>query len=171
MNLDISKAELQVIHQQLPDLKKLIEEDDAFLASGTYHRIFISVFDHWLSATDSTNQIFIDDDLEELKGRRKKFRDFIEEVNSLTTIYIWRYKRHRRFHVQKPASLKDVLRKCDFNNLWSQSGRRYGFLLPEFSAIYAEEWDWTNIIWHTDQEKIEPLLNVAQKAGLHLLNN
>ncbi len=169
MNLNISEIELKRIHRNLPNLKKLIEEDDAFIESGSYKKIFISVFKHWLSNEEADNQIFIDEDLVELKRRRQKFKDFIEEINDKTELYTWKYKRHDRFHIQKPASLKDVLRKCDFNNLWSQSGQRYSFLLPEYAAVYAEEWDWTNIIWYTDREKIEPLLVMAKKVGLYIL--
>ena len=169
MNSNISEVELKGINRNLPNLKKLIEEDDAFIESGIYKKVFICVFDHWLSNEEADTQIFIDDDLVELKSRRQKFKDFIEEINNKTELFSWRHKRHYRFHIQKPESLKDVLRKCDFDNLWSQSGRRYSFLLPEYSAVYAEEWDWTNIIWYTDREKIEPLLETAKKVGLHIL--
>ena len=117
----------------------------------------------------ANEQIFIDEDLVELNSRRQKFRDFIEEISNQTDLYSWKYKRHYRFHIQKPKSLKDVLRKCDFDNLWSQSGQRYSFLLPEYSAVYAEEWDWTNILWYTEREKIEPFLASAKKNGLHIL--
>jgi hypothetical protein len=166
---NISEVELKRINLNLPNLKRLIEEDDDFIESRIYKKVFICVFDHWLSNEEANEQIFIDENLVELNSRRKKFKDFIEEINSKTELFSWRYKRHYRFHIQKPESLKDVLRKCDFDNLCSQSGRRYSFLLPEYSAVYAEEWDWTNIIWYTDSEKIEPLLETAKKVGLYVL--
>ncbi len=168
MNLNISKNELRKINQKLPNVKKLIERDDTFIESGTYKKIFISIFDHWLSF-DEADQMCVDEDLVELKNRREKFRNFIVEINNKTELYSWKYKRHYRFHIQKPVTLKDVLRKCDFDNLWSQSGQRYSFLIPEYSAVYAEEWDWTNIIWFTERKKIEPLLDIAKKVGLHIL--
>ena len=169
MNINILEIELKRINKRLPELKRLIEEDDSFIESGIYKKIFICVFDHWLSKEEAENKIFIDEDSEELKNRRQKFKSFIESVYNQTELYKWRYKRHYRFHIQKPTSLKDVIRKCDFENLWSQSGRRYSFLLPEYSAVYAEEWDWTNIIWYTDREKIEPLLKEAKNIGLYIL--
>ena len=158
MNKNISQIELKRINHNLPNLKKLIEEDDTFIDSGVYKKIFICVFDHWLSNEEADNQIFIDKDLVELKSRRQKFKDFVIEMNSKTQLFSWKYKRHYRFHIQKPESLNDVLRKCDFDNLWSQSGRRYNFLLPEYSAVYNEEWDWTNIIWYTDRKKLNHYL-------------
>ncbi len=169
MNLNISELELKKIKQHLPNLIKLIEEDSTFMVEGIYKKIFISVFDHWLSREEVGNRIFIDGDLEELKSRREKFKDFIKGVNKQTELYTWRYKRHSRFHIQKPASIKDVLRRCDFENLVSNSGNRYSFLLPEYSAVYTEEWDWTNIIWYTDKVDIEPLLKEVERTGLYIL--
>lgn len=169
MNSNISKAELKRIKQNLPNIKKLIEGDEALIESGTYKKVFVSVFDQWLSNEEANKQIFIDEELVELNCRRQKFKDYIEAINSKTEIFSWRYKRQYRLHIQKPKSVKDVLRKCDFDNLWSQSGQRYSFLIPEYSAIYAEEWDWTNIIWYTERKKIEPILEAAKKVGLHIL--
>ena len=84
-------------------------------------------------------------------------------------LYSWRYKRTFSLHIQKPESLEDVLRKCDFNNLWSRRGQSYSFILPEYLVIYAEEWDWTNTIWYQDKENVEPLLETAKKVGLYIL--
>ena len=111
---NISEVELKRINLNLPNLKRLIEEDDDFIESGIYKKVFICVFDHWLSHEEAAEQIFIDKNLVELNSRRKKFKEFIEEINSKTELFSWRYKRHYRFHIQKPESLKDVLRKCDF---------------------------------------------------------
>ena len=169
MNSNVSEIELKRINQRLPELNKLVEEDDAFMKTGFYKKIFISVFDHWLTREEVKNQIFIDENSEELKSRRQKFKDFIEDTYNKTELYTWRYKRHYRFHIQKPTSIKDIFRKCDFENLWSQSGQRYSFILPEYSAVCAEEWDWTNIIWYTNKEKIEPLLEKAKSIGLYIL--
>ena len=169
MNSNISTQEAQKIKQQLPYLKKLVEEDDAVLNGNPYQPIFVSVFDHWLSEAEASEQVYVDEDIEELRSRRKKFRDFITGVYQQLPLYTWKYKRHHRLHIQQPTTLADVLRKCDFENLYSLSGKKYGFLLPDCSAVYAENWDWTNVIWYLDKDKIEPLVVQAQKAGLHIL--
>ncbi len=166
---NISNEELKEIKRYLPDYKKLIEQDDSLLESGKYKKIFISVFDHWLTNEEANEMIFVDEDLNELKARRKKFKMVAEELHKATDIYFWKYKRNYRIVLQKPINNKDVLRKCDFDNLWSQSGRRYTLILPKYSAIYSEEWDWTNIIWYTDEKKILPILKIAENAGLNIL--
>ena len=169
MMSNISKAELKEIKRNLPDYKKLIEQEDSFIESGKYKKIFISVFDHWLTNEEASEMIFVDENLDELKARRKKFKLVAEELYKTTDIYFWKNKRNYRMVLKKPMSYKDVLRKCDFDNLWSKRRKRYDFILPEFSAIYSEEWDWTNIIWYTDEEKIVPILNIAENAGLNIL--
>lgn len=166
---NISKKELKSIKEKLPDFRKVLEEDESFIENGIYKKIFISVFDHWLTNDEADNLIFIDDDKNELIKRREKFEKVIVDLYETTEIYLWKYKRNHRLFIQKPLTYTDLLKKCDFNNLWSQSGRRYSLILPEFSAIYNEEWDWTNIIWYSDEMKIKPILEIAEKAGLHIL--
>lgn len=166
---NISDKEFKSIKKSLPDFRKVIEEDESFIDKGIYKKIFISVFDHWLTEDEADKLIFIDDDKNELKKRREKFEKVIEDLYDSTETYFWKYKRKYRFFIQKPLTYDDLLNKCDFNNLWSQSGRRYSLILPEYSAIYNEEWDWTNIIWYTDEMKIKPILEIAEKAGLHIL--
>lgn len=166
---NISGKEHKEIKKSLPHLEKLIDQDESFLKSGYYQKIFISVFDHWLTHQEADTLIFIDKDKTELDSRRKKFKDFIENLSNQTDLYTWKYKKHYSLHVQKPNDISSILRKCDFENLWSQSGRRYSFLIPEFCAVYEEEWDWTNIIWYKKDKKIEPVLDIAKKSGLHIL--
>jgi hypothetical protein len=166
---NISNSELKEIKRNLPDYKKIIEQEDSYIENGKYKKIFISVFDHWISKEDASEMIFVDEKLNELIERRNKFKIFTEELYKVTDIYFWKYKRNYRMFLKRPLNYKDVLRKCDFDNLWSQSGNRYSMLLPEFSAIYSEAWDWTNIIWYTNEEKIAPILKIAEKARLNIL--
>lgn len=119
---NINDKELKVIKKSLPNLEKIIEEDESFIDNGIYKKIFISVFDHWLNA-DEYKLIFVDDNVNELNERREKFKRVVEELYGLTDLYLWRYKRSYRLFINKPSTLNDVVRKCDFNNLWSQRGR------------------------------------------------
>jgi hypothetical protein len=122
-----------------------------------------------LTRDEADKMIHIDDNIDELKKRRQKFEKVIEDIYKSTKIYLWKYKRNQRIFIKKPLTYKDLERKCDFNNLWSESGRRYSLILPEYAAIYNEEWDWTNIIWYTDEKKLKPILEIVNKAGLHIL--
>ena len=168
---NISDTELRLIKKSLPDLWKILEEDESCLENGIYKKLFISVFDHWLTRDEAEKMIFIDDNANELKIRREKFEKLIEELHKSTDTYLWKYKRNNRIFLKKPLTCNDLLRKCDFNNLWSQSGARYSLILPELSAIYNEGWDWTNIVWYKNEEKIEPIIMLAKKVGLHILKN
>ena len=169
MRTNITSAKRKRIDESLPGLKRLIANDEAFLASGVYQKVAVSVFDHWLSETEASELIPVDDDLAEIKNRRATFKAYVKGLNELTDLYSWRYKRHNRFHIQKPSSVDDILRMCDFGNLWSASGRRYGFLMPEFSAVFIEEWDWTNVLWYRDKDAVTPLLELAKRVGLFVL--
>lgn len=43
------------------------------------------------------------------------------------------------------------------------------FIVPQYSAIYNEEWDWTNLLWYKDENQIKPILDIANKVGLFVL--
>ena len=159
-----TKAELKKIRQSLPNAKRQLVEDH-----DIYNRVFISVFDKWLTPeeVDKISKL----ELKELFERRQKLEAIIMEFYELTETYIWRYKRHKRIVFYKPSSLTHLLNRCDIKNQNWWHGHRYHILLPEFSAIYGEEWDWTNILWYIDKEKIKPLLKLAENSGLHILHD
>lgn len=170
MNLNISSDTLKQIKRQLPKLKQLLLEDQRFLEQGAYQQISLSIFDHWLTPEEAISLIYVDDQPQELTVRRQKFKAFLEALFHQTELFTWRYKRHQRLHIQQLTMRADVLRKGNFEQLWSKSGRRYGFLLPEYSAVYLEGWDWTNQLWYIDRSSIQPMLQEAQKAGLFMLD-
>ncbi len=65
--------------------------------------------------------------------------------------------------------MNDVFRLCDFEGLTSNRGRRYSFIVPQYSAIYSDEWDWTNLLWYKDENQIKPILEIANRVGLFVL--
>jgi len=164
---NLKKEQLKNISESLPSLQRLLEEDDFFLNKGIYKKTFASIFDHWLKPNE-VDQIHTEN-ADEINNRRKKFETVVKEIFNSTEIYLWRYKRHDRFFVYKPTSINEVLNRCDFDNLYSERGKHYSLILPEYSAVFNEEWDWTNIIWYINKEKIKPLIKIIKKAGLHIL--
>lgn len=166
---NISATELKAIRKSLPDFRKVLEEEESYIETGIYKKVFISIFDHWLTKEEAEKLIFIDNNKTELNNRRAKFEKLIEELYKSTETYLWKYKRNYRIFIKKPLNYSVLQRKCDFNNLSSQRGKQYSLILPEYSAIYNEEWDWTNIVWYTDEDKIKPFVEIAKKSGLNIL--
>lgn len=161
--------ELRQIRKQLPNYRRLLIEDEQLLDSGEYKLVFVSVFDHWLSPSEAQQLIDVDNNKTELLTRRMKFESLIRQLSENTQLYVWKFKRHRRIFIQKPQSIEDILRRCQFESLSSMRGKQYSILLPEYSAVMHEEWDWTNAIWYKNKEMITPLLDLAKSNGLHIL--
>ena len=128
----------------------------------------MSVFDHWLTEDEFQSEIHTEDRTE-LKERRDKFKKFTVGLYNLSSIYSWKYKRHNRFYIYPFTSLNQLTEKCKIDDQHGENGRRYDLIIPDFGAVYSEEWDWTNIIWYRDKEKIKPLIELAQESGLHIL--
>jgi hypothetical protein len=164
MTKKLTTKELKEIKAGLPDVKKQLYED-----RQSYNSVCVSVFEKWL--TDEECKQIYEKDKTIIDDRRKKLENVIVEFFNLTNVYLWRHKRHFRISFYKPTSLKHLLKVCDIANQTWGSGQRYDILLPEYSAVYGEEWDWTNIIWYKDYEKIKPLLSAVEKSGLYVLPN
>ncbi|MCL9804900.1 hypothetical protein NAT51_05175 [Flavobacterium amniphilum] len=160
MKRKLTKTELREINTGLPHIKKQLYENREL-----YQSICISVFEKPLKEEECW-QIY-DTDKKTIAERRKKLEDVLVDFFNLTDVYLWRHKRHYRILFYKPGSLQNLLRHCDILNQTWESGHRYDILLPEYSAVYSEEWDWTTIIWYRDYEKIKPLLEAVKKSGLY----
>ena len=126
MAKQLTNEQLKSIRQKLPDLKDLLDGD------LEYKKVFVSVFNHWLTREECT-QLFTDDN-DEIMSRRSKFENLVNELYCQTDIYLWRYKRRRRIFIYQPQTLSQLLSKCDIQSQHSNSGNRYDLILPEFSV-------------------------------------
>lgn len=164
--INLSRSEVSNLKKMLPQYKRLLDEDEQIIKKY-YNQVAICIFDHWLER-DEINLIFTKDK-EEINSRRMKLESFITKLYSLTDVYFWRYKRHYRPHVYKPRSLHDVLKYCNFDDLTEDRGESYNLVLPDFSAVYSESFDWTNRLLYQDRTKISPILELADEVGLYKL--
>jgi hypothetical protein len=160
---NITNNHRKEINEKLPSLRKLIEREDT-----DYQMIFVSVFDHWLTQDEFQSKIHTKDS-KEISIRRENLKLFAKGLFNLTPTFTWRIKRKNRFFIYPFNSEKQILNKVDIQNQHGESGQRYDVILPEIEAVYSEEWDWTNIIWYRDQEKVERLIELAKCSGLYIL--
>ncbi|KAA9340265.1 hypothetical protein [Adhaeribacter soli] len=158
----LTANQVKAIELSLPGFKNILEGGEE-----NFKKLAVSVFDHWLTEEECV-QIYNTDE-KEIKSRREKFKQVISDLFVETETFIWRYKKRNRIFVYPPNSLNHLQLKCDIDQQTGLSGQRYSILLPEFSAIYSEEWDWTNLIWYKDENKIKPFLEIIQRASLHIL--
>ncbi|MBC6611810.1 hypothetical protein H8B15_12820 [Hymenobacter sp. BT507] len=158
----LTEHELSSIKRNLPQIKKQLYKDREL-----YHGICISIFEKWLSK-DECEKIYKTNPTI-LAAWRSRLENVVTEFYKLTTIYLWRHKNNYRIVFYKPNDSKHLYKRCNIRNqIWS-TGHSYDLLLPEYSAVYSEEFDWTNIIWYNDFEKIQPLLELVRKSGLYIL--
>jgi hypothetical protein len=159
-----SKEERKSIKSKLPSLGRLLLDGE----SDHYHEISISIFDHYLPR-EETHFIFKKDDPQELKTRQSLFKLFAGKLSQQTSIYYWRIKNKERVHIKKFQNLQDFERKCKFDTITEDHGEVYGFIIPEYSAVYEQYWDWTNRLWFTDKSKIKAILELVKKTKLYSL--
>lgn len=162
----LTSKELSGIKTTFSNLQQVLEgKYDLF---PDYKIITISVFDHFLNENE-IEEIYIDD-LNEINRRRNLFINSIQNIFSNTVTYLWKYKRHNRFFIHKTKSLRHLLMHCDIQNQNWATGQRYDIILPEFGAIYSEDFDWSNVIFYKELDKVKPLLEIIERSGLHILH-
>ncbi len=165
--MNISENEKMVIRSQLPDLEEILYEGE----SRFYKRSFVSIFDHWLSR-EEFNDIFIANP-EEIEERRKKFKDLIHHLYSSTPIYITRFRRDRKnsLSINRVKDIETLDKKCKFQLLNEDYGGVFRFLMPEYSLIYTQGFDWTHLIEYSDEEGLKRFKQVVCQFGLYQLED
>jgi len=163
MAKQITKEELRHINNSLPNVLEVIKGE-----GGTYNKLIISVFERWMTKEEYEN--YDDVDLETLKDRRIKYSTAINEIHKLTQTYIWKQKRHSRVVFLRPNNLDQLMSFCKIKTQTFATGRTYDILLPEYSSVFSQEDDWSNILWYKEKNKIEPILEIIKNSGLYVIS-
>jgi hypothetical protein len=163
--MNITEAESHKIHASFPNLADLLYEgeDDA------YTRAFACVFDHWLER-DECYKIFPTDP-DEIKYRQNKFMKLISHLYEITPIYTARFRRHRKnkLSIKKVKNSEVLSKKCQFHLLNEDYGEKFRFIIPEFSVVYTQSYDWTHLIDYYDNDKGKEFRRIIEEFELHWL--
>ncbi len=151
------------ICEVLPSLKELVEKDET-----DYEMIFVSIFDHWLTMDEFESNIHTEDSLI-LTERRTKLITFLKELFYLATTFKVNKIDGKKIEFSSFENVDEIVEYCNIEEQNGECGQRYDIIIPEYQAIYSEEWDWTNIIWFRNKSLIKPIIDLVQKNGLYTL--
>ena len=159
---NISKSEAEELARAFPGLQRALEN----YADPLNNRVAISVFDRWLGKDVSLLDCKTQGEREERNARMLCFWQVIFE---LTDVYTYKSSLQRAEtrtvefmrYLNKASYLEDCAYKTD------RTSDQFQFIvLPEFLAVYQEDWDDANVLWFVSREKVEPLLKRADDCGL-----
>ena len=163
---NISKNKLKEIQKTFPGIRDVLESD--WEKHPEYKIMAISVFDRFLNENEIDT--IYDTEYETVKLRRQLIENSINGIFEKTKVFLKKYKRHDRLFFYNVNSLDHLLGHCDINNQHWWTGKRFDLILPEFEAIYCENFDWGNAIFYLDEEKVKPLSKIIEDAGMHILD-
>ncbi|MES2039312.1 MAG: hypothetical protein V4495_15885 [Pseudomonadota bacterium] len=153
------------IKLQFPFLQNVRENID----HGDMGRVAISVFDHWITC-ESEYHLLDNIDVNEQENRNKKFLSHWAAIFDATEVFTVRYRG------QWPQKEKLVIKRyTDKAGYLTQCGFKMAILpsqfniLPEFDCLYVASWDDTYKLYFNDRLRAEPVLRLAEKSGLHVL--
>jgi len=153
------------ISKQFPNLNDIWQLG----ADGGMQRVAISVFDHWLD-DESEWHLMACFEGEERERRNQKMLAHWAALYDLTPVYTLRYRG------RWPAKAKTFIKRyTDRDGFLIQS--RYDkhhppsqfLIMPDLGCICAAGWDDTNILYFHDKAQAAPVLELASKAGLFVL--
>lgn len=157
---DLSKA----IFEQFPELKKVKEVDPHSMG-----KVAISVFDHWLR--DESEWHLLDCfSGPERQARDEKFLAHWSAIFDKTKVYTVRYR--GRWPTKSKLILKRFVKRAFYiqkSRIQMHRSPNQFIVLPEFDCIYVASWDDTNVLFFNDKAKAEPILQLAENVGLHIL--
>lgn len=156
----------RLIWQQMPEIRKIKEDH----STTGMRRVAVSVFDHWLRDEVEWSQL----DCFEGEERRERDRKLLAHwaaIFDLTPAYTVRYRgrgpRKARMVLKQYTCRDGFLRqsRCDQSKSPSQF-----LILPELGCIYVAGWDDTNVLYFSDPDKAQPVLDLAVQCGLYVLS-
>ena len=163
--MNITDEERLVIKSKLPNLDELLFEGE----SETYDRGFVSTLEHWIEG-ENVDELFPIDPIE-ISNRQNKFKNLINHLYESTPIYTARFRRGRRNNLSfKKIRNSEILnKKCKFQLLNEDYGDVFRFIVPEYSLVYTQNYDWTHLIDYYNKEQCKSFRNIIKNFGLHWL--
>jgi len=163
--LNLSKNRQVELDKKFPDLFKIYCVED----SPHYKKVAITVFDHWLTREEFENDY--PDKTEQLR-RDKSLQYFAKVMSKNTEILNFKFK--GKWERCYPSFRKFISEKAMESYLYpagdnDSSDKFCRLVLPEFSAVYFESWDYTNIFYIQDDKVIPYIKKWANESGVYCL--
>ena len=134
------------------------EDDDAFPLS----KVAISVFDRWLGEKDL--HLLDCKDIEEREDRNRRMLSLWMKIYDKCEIRCRGDNDEFRLEPNRVAYES----RCAYDG--DRPGSEFQcILIPEFTAIYYENWDDTNVLWYSRRDDVQPLISMALNCGLHAI--
>lgn len=153
------------IKLQFPFLQNIKENID----HGNMGRVATSVFDHWITC-ESEYPLLDNIDAAEQQNRNKKFLSHWAAIFDATEVFTVSYRgqwpQKEKLVIKQYTDKSGYLTQCKQKMLSTP----FQFLvLPEFDSLYVASWDDTHELYFNDRLRAEPVLRLAEKSGLHVL--
>lgn len=163
---NLPESEQIKLREQFPDLLNLARAEDV----PGYHYLAVTVFDHWLSR-DEANELLENVSEQEQIRRNDSLYKFSRKLASEADVIS--YKFCGRWSSSKPKFRTFASEKIKLEYLvptvTKTSGSFFKVVIPDFSMVYVESWDDTNVMYLRDISIKNRLMILAKECGVHIL--
>ena len=122
---------------------------------------FVCIFDGWLGIENSHKL----DEVTEIEW--SKFNYLIRAISKKYTLYLVNCENEKITPIQDVESIIQPY-EVSMNKEGSEFTK---LIIPELDCIFTEEWDYTYIIWHKNNNAVEKLSPLIKESGLFKFND
>lgn len=163
---NLSKSRQKELSIQFPDLYKLV----CFEETPHYSYLAVSVFDHWLTREEGSALLENVSEIEQEK-RNSALYSFSRMIASETEVLNFKFSGKWRSCSPLFRSFSSEQAKLEYLKpaISVPEKRFFQVLLPEFGAVFLENWDDTNILFLRDKSVEERVRTLATACGVYCL--
>jgi hypothetical protein len=151
--------------------EELVDEFSWYFNEGEFNEIFVSIFDHWLTQEEALRELcnLPADTLAERKSVYDEFHRRLLESNQVLSVVERGRGRKRYFQFKEFVGLEEGVEYMAYNDYRLPLRCYRKILISDRKCVYVQGPDYTGQLLFLNQLDIKPLLDIAVKAGLHML--
>jgi hypothetical protein len=133
-----------------------------------YSKIFISAFNKWPNENDFSSKILESSNLSNFYKRHRTFNHYLVNKFDCYTIRFKGQKKEtinfKKFLSKEKA--QEYLEPSPYN---ISSNSYFNLLMPECEVIYFENFDFSNVLYYRDENKISDIITSCNLHELYIL--
>lgn len=151
--------------------EELVDEFSWYFNENGANEIFVSIFDHWLTHEEALKEL-CNLPADTLATRRSAYDEFhrrLLESNQVFSVVERGRGRKRYFQIKEFVGQEEGVEYMAYNDYRLPLRYYRKILIPDRKCVYLQGPDYTGQLLFLNYQDIQPLLDFAGKAGLHML--
>lgn len=151
--------------------EELVDEFSWYFNESGSNEIFVSIFDHWLTHEEARKELcnLSADTLAARRSVYDKFHKKLLESSQAFSVVERGRGRKRHFQIKEFVGQEEGTEYMAYNDYRLPIRCYRKVLIPHRKCVYLQGPDYTGQLLFLNHQDVQPLLDMAGNAGLHIL--